>query len=76
MIVISQSNGCLRLALIEQPWTSPSSTIFLTVDEAALRLQEWIAGNSISVLNVAGPRQSGYPAIYDVTIRGLEMAAG
>ncbi|MGD0235215.1 MAG: putative molybdenum carrier protein [Syntrophorhabdales bacterium] len=47
-----------------------------TVDEAARRLREWIADNSISVLNVAGPRQSRDPAIYDVTMRVLEMGVG
>ena len=47
-----------------------------TVDEAAQRLQEWITDNSVGVLNVAGPRQSGDPAIYDVTIKVLERAVG
>ena len=45
-------------------------------DEAAQRLREWIADKSISILNVAGPRQSGDPAIYDVTMTVLEMAVG
>lgn len=47
----------------------------LTVDEAAQRLQKWIAGNDIAVLNVAGPRQSGDQKIYGVTMRVLEAAA-
>lgn len=45
-----------------------------TVDEAARRLREWIADNRISGLNVAGPRESGDSAVYDVTMRVLEMA--
>jgi hypothetical protein len=46
-----------------------------TMDKAAQRLREWIADKNISVLNVAGPRQSGDPAIYDVTTKVLETAA-
>ena len=37
-------------------------------------MREWIADNSVNVLNVAGPRDSGDPRIYDVTVRVLEMA--
>ncbi len=48
----------------------------IKVNEAARRLREWIADNRISVLNVAGPRQSRDPAIYDVTMTVLEMAEG
>jgi hypothetical protein len=46
-----------------------------TADEAAQRLREWIADNDVSVLNVAGPRQSGDPDIYNVTIKVLETSA-
>ena len=45
-----------------------------TVDEAAQRLREWIADKNIGVLNVAGPRQSKDPAVYDVSMKVLEMA--
>ena len=48
----------------------------LTIDEAAQRLRESIASNGINVLNVAGPRQSGDPAIHGVTTTVLEMAVG
>ncbi len=44
-----------------------------TPDEAARRLREWIADKSISVLNVAGPRQSGDPTIYDTTLEILQF---
>lgn len=44
-----------------------------TVDEAVQRLRGWIAGNSISVLNVAGPRQSKDPTIYDTTLEVLQL---
>jgi Circularly permutated YpsA SLOG family len=46
-----------------------------TMDKAAQRLREWITDKNIRVLNVAGPRQSGDPAIYDVTTKVLETAA-
>jgi hypothetical protein len=42
-----------------------------TVDEAAQRLREWIAENRIEVLNVAGPRQSKDPDIYDTALEVL-----
>ena len=43
-----------------------------TVDAAAQRLREWIAGNSSSILNVAGPRQSKDPKIYSAALRVLQ----
>ena len=46
----------------------------LAVDKAGGRLRKWVNGNSIGVLNVAGPRQSSDPAIYDVTMKVLEAA--
>ena len=48
----------------------------LAVDKAGRRLQKWVDDNSISVLNLAGPRQSSDPAIYDVTMKVLEAALG
>ncbi len=44
----------------------------LEVHEAAERVQEWLEANHIRVLNVAGPRQSTDPDIYDTTMRVLE----
>ncbi len=46
----------------------------LSVDKAGWRLQKWIEECAISVLNVAGPRRSTDPSIYDVTIELLEAA--
>ena len=42
------------------------------VDKAARRLREWIADKNIAILNVAGPRQSGDPRIYDATLALLQ----
>jgi hypothetical protein len=39
----------------------------LSVKRAAQTLQAWIAENQIEVLNIAGPRQSSDPRIYDTT---------
>ena len=44
----------------------------LTVNEAAERLREWIADNNITVLNVAGPRQSKDPDIYDTALELMQ----
>jgi hypothetical protein len=48
----------------------------LAVDKAGGRLQKWVDDNNISVLNVAGPRLSSDPTIYDVTMKVLEAAMG
>ena len=48
----------------------------LAVDKAGRRLQKWVDDNGVGVLNVAGPRQSGDPAIYDVTMKVLQAAIG
>jgi hypothetical protein len=42
---------------------------------AAALLQSFIRGNNIQVLNVAGPRQSEWPAGYDYVSRVLETCA-
>jgi len=46
------------------------------VHEAAQRLRAWLDANSIRVLNVAGPRHSTDPDIYDTTMRVLEATVG
>ena len=43
-----------------------------TVDEAAKRLRGWITDNSISVLNVTGPRESNNLDIYQATTKLLQ----
>ena len=37
-------------------------------------LNDWIGKNEIQTLNIAGPRESGEPGIYDNTIRLLQQA--
>ncbi|MBU0909264.1 MAG: putative molybdenum carrier protein, partial [Proteobacteria bacterium] len=41
---------------------------------ATRMLQSWIIDNGIKVLNVAGPRASKDPKIYDATVKILEGA--
>lgn len=41
--------------------------------EAADRLRAWLLEHAIRTLNVAGPRASDDPHIYDVTLRVLEL---
>ena len=36
-------------------------------------IQEWLHDNGIKTLNVAGPRVSGDPAIYDAVVKVLEL---
>ncbi|HVN22812.1 MAG TPA: putative molybdenum carrier protein [Syntrophorhabdales bacterium] len=44
----------------------------LTVREATQMLRSWVAENHIEVLNVAGPRKSRDPLIYDTTFEILQ----
>ena len=46
----------------------------LTLQEASRMLRSWITEHQIGVLNIAGPRQSNDPAIYETTIELLEKA--
>ncbi len=45
----------------------------LSVEQAVQILRSWITENKIEVLNVAGPRQSKDPAIYDTTFEILQL---
>lgn len=45
----------------------------LVVFDAAIDVYEWLKGHNIEVLNVAGPRASKDPGIYDLTWNLLEM---
>lgn len=47
-----------------------------TIDDAAVRIREWIGHNAISTLNVAGPRASQNPGIYEKTRDLLERVWG
>jgi hypothetical protein len=40
------------------------------IEQAAFR--DWLEANSIAVLNVAGPRESQRPGVYEAAVRGLE----
>ena len=44
-------------------------------DEEAQQLQDWLRRNSIATLNVAGPRESKRPGIYDRVLKLLELAS-
>ena len=48
----------------------------LTLQEASQRLRSWMATSSIEVLNVAGPRQSNDPRIYDTVLAVLLASLG
>ena len=52
--------------------------ILISLDKAfAVKIEElhsWMEVNEIKTLNIAGPRESSNPGIYNVTLRFLEMA--
>ncbi len=61
-MAMKHSRACLHLDTDE-----------LSVEQAARRLQSWIEENKIEVLNVAGPRQSKDPTIYNTTLEILQL---
>ncbi len=46
----------------------------ISEEEAAFRLQAWVLVNNIRILNVAGPRASSDPMIYQKTVHVLKTA--
>ena len=48
----------------------------ITLQEASQALRSWIETNGIEVLNVAGPRQSNDPRIYDTVFTVLLKSLG
>jgi len=54
-----------------RPWLHLDMVKF-TVHEGAQALREWVTEKGITVLNVAGPRESQDPKIYSVTRSVLE----
>lgn len=59
------STGSKRTAEFARKHRKPLLHIHPGVADPAARLREFIAGNKVAVLNVAGPRQSSEPAIAD-----------
>ena len=41
-------------------------------EEAIASVREWLKGNGVRVLNIAGPRESKRPGIYELTKTLLE----
>ena len=48
----------------------------MTAERAAERIREFVEMNEIRQLNVAGPRASGVPAIYDYVLAAISLAFG
>ena len=44
----------------------------LSINDASSAVKAWIEENEIQILNVAGPRESKAPSIYNVTMKILE----
>lgn len=55
----------------DRPWIHVDMDV-LSIREAANKIRQWINANSITVLNVAGPRADGDPDIYRISRRVLE----
>jgi hypothetical protein len=55
--------GSLLTLLFAQAWRKPCLHLWPGVSDPPRKLQEFVAGNKIRVLNVAGPRASREPGI-------------
>ena len=47
----------------------------LSIEQAAQQLRSWIAENKIEMLNVAGPRHSKDPQVYNTTLEILHLTS-
>lgn len=67
-------SGLTRKYAIEhgRPWLHLDMA-HLSEEDAATTLKAWLGEHDVRVLNVAGPRASDNPHIYDVTLRVLEL---
>ncbi len=70
--------GTLATAKLAQKLEKPHIVVQLDSgagDEAVQQLMAWLKRESISVLNIAGPRESKRPGIYSLTNELLDLAA-
>jgi hypothetical protein len=49
----------------------PCRTVDLSRNPDAAAVEDWIVGNQIAILNVAGPRESKTPGIYEEAVQFL-----
>lgn len=61
----------LTVKLAKQHW-KPLMLIDLTKSPSPESVRCWVAENGIKTLNVAGPRESGEPGIYDAAVTFLK----
>jgi hypothetical protein len=72
-LTLDESLATLRLA---ERADKPVRVVALDSDELATEaghVREWLAANHVAVLNVAGPRESKRPGIYQQTLDFLAM---
>ncbi|MCO6512663.1 MAG: putative molybdenum carrier protein [Aridibacter famidurans] len=74
-VIVSQgelTGGSLLTLEIARQYGKPAIHIDLsseTLEEAVIRLRDWLARNGSRVMNIAGPRASSDPEIYAMTRR-------
>ena len=57
----------------QRPWLHLDMSE-IPIDEAALMMKSWLSEKRIQILNVAGPKRSKDPGLYDVVVRVLQEA--
>ena len=70
------ANGSLATRQLAERANKPVRVVALDAGDLATeaaRVHEWLAGNAIAVLNVAGPRESKRPGIYRNALAFLEL---
>lgn len=66
-----QDGTLLTIKAVEQQ-TKPFLVIDISGDEAVRKIMEWLDNYKISVINIAGPRESTSPGIYQQSYEFLE----
>ncbi len=66
------SGGTLRTRVCADQMGKPFLLIDLTTCGKCAAILEWIRNCGVETLNVAGPRESGQPGVYDLSFRVLD----
>jgi len=70
------ADGSLTMRQFAERASKPVHVVALDPDglaEEFARVREWLAAHAVTVLNVAGPRESKHPGVYRKALEFLEM---
>jgi len=65
------TGGTALTITLAETYARPCLVIDLSASPAPETVRAWLAANHIKVLNIAGPRESGCPGVYDEAVKFL-----